>query len=110
MAISFIKPRLNTLDTNIARPAPKKADAFYLSPEWRALVAQVIKERGRRCEDPACRTPHGPWGRIFGDHIHEIIDGGARLDPTNVMLRCSSCHAVKTAAEARRRRLGTSIR
>src|SRR5690348_2732457 len=40
----------------VALPA-KKADPFYLSPEWRALMAAIIKARfggpeNARCEDP----------------------------------------------------------
>ena len=79
----------------------KKADPFYLSPEWKALMRHLIKVRGRRCEDPR-HDPIKPREgiRVYGDHIVEIADGGARLDPNNVMLRCGPCHGVKTA-EAR---------
>lgn len=86
------------------RPSPKVAASFYTSPEWKALRDEIIKERGRRCEDPA----HDPLlprdGLIFGDHIVELNDGGAPLDKRNVMLRCGSCHTRKTA-EARAKRL-----
>lgn len=93
-----INSGLTALDTSIARVPPKTADGFYLSKEWRALLASVIKQRGRICE--RC----GRIGcRIFGDHIHELKDGGARLDTRNVMLLCGSCHTSKTAhAKARR--------
>jgi len=93
-----INSGLTALDTSIARVPPKTTDGFYLSKEWRALLASVIKQRGRMCE--RC----GRTGcRIFGDHIHELKDGGARLDPKNVMLLCGSCHTSKTAhAKARR--------
>ena len=82
----------------------KRADAFYSTPAWRALVARLIKQRGRRCEDPEhdCSTPR--FGvRIFGDHIIEKRDGGAPLDPRNILLRCGSCHTRKTAAERAQR-------
>lgn len=98
MAISFIKPRIATANTDIAKPPPKQADPFYLSSEWRALLAQIIAQRGRRCEDPACERPSGPWSRIYGDHVVELKDGGAPLDPGNVLLRCAPCHARKTIA------------
>jgi len=79
----------------------KRADPFYLSKEWKALIAKLIRQRGRRCED----TEHDPSKprdgvRIFGDHVQEIKDGGALLDPVNIMLRCSFCHARKTASAA----------
>ncbi len=84
----------------------KKADPFYLSPEWRALMAKLIKQRGRRCEDSEHdRTKPREGVRIFGDHVQEIKDGGALLDPTNVMLRCGPCHARKTAEAARARQI-----
>ena len=41
-------------------PAAKTTDPFYLSPDWRALVAEIIRERGASCEDPACRFPGAP--------------------------------------------------
>jgi 5-methylcytosine-specific restriction endonuclease McrA len=63
-----------------------------VSAEWRALVRSIIAKRGRRCE--RC----GSSKRIFGDHIEELRDGGAALDPANVELLCGSCHTAKTAA------------
>lgn len=87
----------------------KRAAPFYLSKEWRALMAKLIKVRGRRCEDPK-HDPSTPREgvRIFGDHIDEIRDGGPLLDPTNIMLRCAGCHARKTAKASadRVRRMG----
>ena len=64
----------------------------------------IIRARGRICEDPdhdpdTPRTGH----RIFGDHIHELRDGGAMFDARNIMLRCGSCHSRKTAAERAKR-------
>ncbi|WP_246710518.1 HNH endonuclease [Rhizobium leguminosarum] len=96
---------LRSIDARTVRPAEKKADAFYLAPEWRALMAAIIKERGRICEDPHCdgRT-HKRGMRVFGDHVIELKDGGAPLDPRNVMLRCGASHTRKTAA-ARAKRL-----
>jgi len=99
-----LAPRLAVLDTRAARPAPKKAAAFYSSPEWRALMARIIARRGRRCEDTLCKTPGRTGIRVFGDHIVELQDGGAPLDESNVMLRCGSCHTTKTAAERAKRR------
>jgi hypothetical protein len=103
--LSMLGNRTAVLDTRSAKPAPKRADPFYQSPEWRALVAEIIRERGARCEDRACRFPKRTGNRVFGDHILELKDGGAPLDKTNVMLRCGSCHTRKTNVE-RARRMG----
>jgi 5-methylcytosine-specific restriction enzyme A len=99
--LASLQPRVAVADLRVVKPAPKQADSFYLSPEWRALVAEIKDERGDRCEEPGCGRTHC---RIFGDHIKELRDGGAPLDKANVMLRCGSCHGKKTAA-ARRARL-----
>lgn len=100
MAIRCIKPTLARLDARIARPLPKETLPFYRSPEWRSFMAGIIAVRGRRCEEPGC----GAKGcRIYGDHIHELKDGGAPFDEQNIMLRCGACHNRKTAAERQRR-------
>lgn len=77
----------------------KKALPFYQSAEWKALMASIIQARGRRCED-GDHDPARPRDgiRIFGDHIIELKDGGAPLDPKNVRLCCGSCHTRKTGA------------
>jgi 5-methylcytosine-specific restriction endonuclease McrA len=98
--------RVTARDTRAVRPPAKTADPFYLSPEWRRLVAFLIRRRGRRCETQGCGRTHDADGqpiRIFGDHIVERRDGGAPLDPANIRLVCGSCHTAKTAAERARR-------
>ena len=101
--LTTLRSRVARLDTRSAKPPPKETESFYHSAEWRALIASVIEDRGRRCEDTNCQTPSGPWRRIFGDHIKELKDGGAPLDPDNVLLRCGSCHTRKTVAERAKR-------
>lgn len=91
------------LDTRSAQPVVKTTNRFYLSREWRALVAGIVRERGARCEDPECRFPNRTGVRVFGDHIIELQDGGAPLDRSNIMLRCGSCHSRKTNVERARR-------
>ncbi|WP_247648794.1 HNH endonuclease signature motif containing protein [Gluconobacter cerinus] len=92
---------LQTVDTRIAKPLPKRAEAFYLSRPWRQLMSRLLKERGRICQD--CGRSDC---RIFGDHRHELKDGGATLDPANIVLLCGSCHSRKTAkARADRNRM-----
>lgn len=81
------------VDQRSAQPITKKADSFYRSPEWTALIESIKDERGKHCQE--C----GRTGtRIFGDHIKELRDGGAALDRRNIMLLCGSCHSKKTAA------------
>ena len=75
------------------KPRDKAAAPFYLSLEWRGLVARLIELRGRRCQ--RCGRENC---RIFADHIRELADDGAALDPDNVQLLCGSCHTRKTAA------------
>ena len=99
--LQLLQPAIGRLDLRTAKPAPKQAAPFYHSPDWRHLVAQLIQQRGRRCEATACgRTDT----RIFGDHIEELQDGGAALDPNNIQLLCGSCHSAKTA-QARTQRM-----
>jgi 5-methylcytosine-specific restriction enzyme A len=95
--LTTLKPRIASVPPRVRQPV-KRPDPVYLSPEWRALLAAIIAQRGRRCEDPACDAPGGRTdGRIYGDHIRELKDGGAPLDPANVILRCHACHERKTA-------------
>ncbi len=99
-------PRLTTLRPRVPMasqrltPTPKTTEPVYRSREWKALIAGIIRIRGRRCEDPRCATPnHAAGQRVYGDHIIELQDSGALLDPSNVMLRCAPCHGRKTEAE-----------
>ena len=85
--------RSGVADTRTVKPAPKAADPFYHSAEWTELRRTVIRMRGARCQDCG-RTD----GRLFADHVVELKDGGAALDPTNIRLRCGRCHTLKTNA------------
>ena len=98
MPLKTLRPLLAVLEQRSAMPPVKAAADFYTSPAWRALIERIIAARGRRCEDPACRRRR-PATRVFGDHIVELIDGGAPLDERNIMLRCGSCHTRKTAEQ-----------
>lgn len=93
-----IRPRLQAVEPRRVAPPPKVADSFYTSPEWRALRASIVKQRGWRCQK--CGRTHG---QIYADHIEELKDGGAPLDPANVQLLCHPCHQSKSAAEKKRR-------
>ncbi len=103
--LGALKPRVARLDSRRVKPMPKAAAAFYATREWRGLVAAVIGQRGRRCEQ--CGKTHDDSGRpvrIFGDHVIELKDGGAPLDARNIALLCGSCHTRKSAAERAQRR------
>lgn len=90
--LTCMRPLVGVLDTSIAKEPPKRADGFYTSREWRALMASIKRKRPHCCEQ--C----GRTGtRLFGDHIQELKDGGAPLDENNVQLLCGSCHTAKTA-------------
>jgi hypothetical protein len=100
--LTTLRPRVPAVAARLTK-RPKLTDAFYSSPEWRALVRDQIAVRGRRCEDPRCEAPDVGAVKLYGDHIHELKDGGAPFDPGNVMLRCAPCHGRKTADEVRKR-------
>jgi 5-methylcytosine-specific restriction protein A len=82
---------------------PKTADPFYLSPEWRQLVA-------RRKLEPdyfaALKRRKYPGERMILDHDREIKDGGALLDPANTVWRTMSEHQAKTAKRRAERAQG----
>ena len=104
--LSMLKPRVATLANRLA-PGPKVAAPAYQSREWKVLIAAIIRERGRCCEDPSCQSQnHGAGQRIYGDHVIELQDGGELLDPANIQLLCAPCHGRKTAVE-RDKRLST---
>lgn len=98
--LTMLKPLAALLPPRV-QALPKHVDDFYRSREWRALAADIKAKRGRFCE--RCGSGH----RVIADHIHEMKDGGARLDPANIELLCQPCHNRKTAmAKARRSREG----
>ncbi|WP_288142841.1 hypothetical protein [Mesorhizobium sp.] len=68
-------------------------------------MTEIIRERGRICEDRQCNgVTHKPGMRVFGHHIVELNDGGAALDKGNVMLRCGASHS-RVTAENRGKRM-----
>jgi hypothetical protein len=97
-----IAPRIGTLSNRVP-PAPKQADDHYSSPEHKAWRTTVLKKAGYRCQHPGC-TKGAPEHRLFADHIAEIRDGGARLDPNNGQALCGQHHTAKTARERAKRR------
>lgn len=103
-AVKTARSSIATVDTHTTSPEPKRADPFYLAPQWRKLMAEIIRERGRICQDPNCDgKTHSPGMRVFGDHIVELRDGGAPYDKANVMLLCGAAHTRKTAEQRAKR-------
>jgi 5-methylcytosine-specific restriction protein A len=84
--------RLGTLAPKLAAPA-KRAEGFYTSPEWRALVASRKRDR----DHAEAKARARPGERLILDHKHERKDGGADLDPANTEWLTMSEHQAKTA-------------
>lgn len=79
--------------------APKVADPFYLSAEWIAL-----RERRKLDADYLAAKARAKQGeRLILDHVVEIKDGGAKLDPANTTWLTHSEHQAKTAKAKRAR-------
>jgi hypothetical protein len=97
------------------RPAEKRADPFYLSPEWRVLCAEIKRERwpgllatkGHCCEDPECDAMHSRNARIFFHHIRERRDAPhLQLVKANIQCLCGSAHSRVTATNRTKRQQG----
>lgn len=97
MAPAMVRPA----SLAVARVPPKVADPIYGTPEHRAWRDGVIARASGICQAPGCSRRER---RMFADHIVEVKDGGAALDPRNGQCLCGSCHTRKTAAERVRRR------
>ena len=93
--------RLRPPPARIAAP-PKVAEPLYQSRAWRAMAERLKRERGIVCEG-ADHQGARACASVIADHVHEVKDGGATLDPSNIMLLCPACHARKTARVARLR-------
>lgn len=79
----------------------KRVAPFYQSREWIEL-----RERRKRDADYAAARGRAEAGeRVILDHIVEIKDGGAKLDPANTQWLTFSEHQAKTEG-AKRARVG----
>jgi hypothetical protein len=96
-----LSPAVRDANVSVARVAPKVADDFYLSSDFKAWSRAVKDRAGWKCQAPGCSRA---GVRMFADHIVEVKDGGARLDVKNGQCLCGSCHSLKTAAERASRR------
>jgi 5-methylcytosine-specific restriction enzyme A len=95
--LTTLRPRVSIVANRLA-PGPKVAAPVYSSPEWRTLIAAIIKRRLRRCEKCGITGT-----KIYGDHRLELADGGAPLDEANIQLLCAACHGRKTVDERNKR-------
>lgn len=118
MPLKALAGRIPAADIKTVAFPNKASNPFYSSLAWRRLIAELIAIRGRVCEDPQhnynrthrlknALPDSASLGRIYGDHIVELSDGGEALNPSNVRLLCAVCHGRKTAKEAIRRRTTT---
>ena len=104
MAWSTPKHRPATARPPAPRPE-KVANPFYSSRAWRELREFCLARAGYRCEAEFCKSPNrGAGMKLEVDHIREISDGGAPLDPANCRVNCVSCHRKKTELEKLKRR------
>ena len=74
-----------------ARPMPHTAAPAYQTDDhrrWRAIVLDHARHACERCGRINCR--------LFADHVVELQDGGAALDPRNGQALCGACHTNKT--------------
>ena len=81
----------------------------YDDPRWKKMRKLVLERDGYRCQlqcSPKCK---GDATEV--DHIVSVSDGGAWLDPANLVAACKSCNISKrnseVAARARGVRAGT---
>ena len=76
---------------------------FYSSRRWLG-ARDRYRARNPLCE--LCKAKGKVSPMAYVDHIHEIEDGGAKMDVRNFMALCASCHGWKTAEMERRRQRG----
>ena len=84
------------------RPPPKEALPFYRSAAWR----QLVESRKLDADYFAARARAKAGERVILDHVRELRDGGAALDPANTQWLTMSEHAVKTAKARAKRATG----
>jgi 5-methylcytosine-specific restriction enzyme A len=101
-----LAPLVRTLNTRTTKPPPKRKDAIYDTPDFRAWRAKVVERAAYRCEaiDNGQRcTKAQPQHRMYADHIVELRDGGQPFDLNNGQALCASHHELKTSAVRRLR-------
>ena len=74
-----------------------KSDDFYRSTKWRKFRHWYVNVKGNSLCVKCLEEGRGPVTMKILDHIKEIKDGGAKLDPENVQSLCQECHNRVTA-------------
>ena len=93
--VGMLGGRVAVADMRVVKPAPKRADPHYGTPEHRAWRKAVIDRAGGRCQWPGCGRAER---RMFADHVREIRDApGLALDVANGQCLCGQHHTLKTA-------------
>jgi 5-methylcytosine-specific restriction protein A len=74
---------------------------------WRTVRLAVLERDGHRCRmmRPGCTIT-----ATTVDHIVELANGGARLDPANLRAACGHCNASSGATMGNAKRLPRSRR
>jgi 5-methylcytosine-specific restriction enzyme A len=70
--VRMLAPRLPFARTAIVRSPEKKADPYYLTPEWRELRRQTLERDRGVCTVPGCGR-----AAVVADHIVARKAGGA---------------------------------
>jgi 5-methylcytosine-specific restriction protein A len=73
-----------------------RSSSITNTAEWKRLRLDVLRRDRYQCQvrGPAC-TGHATQV----DHILNVANGGAELDPANAQAICSPCNARKASAE-----------
>ena len=100
--IPIAKPRIPVTDTRRVKPASQRT-RYYQTQAHRDWADAVIARAGGKCQGARHEGPNPPNGRLYADHIIELKDGGAALDPANGQALCGACHQAKGAAERLKR-------
>ena len=70
--VRMLAPRVRLARTAIVRPPEKRADPYYLTPEWRELRRRTLERDGGVCTVSGCGRP-----AVVADHIATRKAGGA---------------------------------
>lgn len=83
-----------------SRPERRAEQALYRSAEWRQLRRQVLDL------NPFCAAHLAVGEQVAAtevDHVRPVLEGGAPLDPANLVALCKPHHSQKTMREQWRR-------
>jgi len=84
--------RQKAYDTKVRKVRDKKYTDFYHSPEWQRMRDYIIK-RYNGIDLYAFDIDHKIVSATMVHHIAEIKEGGARLDPDNLIPLSDTSHA-----------------